>query len=251
MKKPVLLIIVGNFVMRLGTAAVSDSNTLTDLNGFHCVDAHDGLCKAAIQAGVPTGMRTQPDRHASGNHLESSSNSVAIFLSLLDFPNHLLGDLGQDAADDLIVANRLEVLPCWGKILRNAGFSYCCCVAKYFDTKVSQQNFGNGAKGYPGRGFTGAGSLENVSGIGVVVLEGPGQIRMSRPRPREPAFGCGIACNFAGSHDFFPIRPVPILDHHRDGATDGLSMPHSGEKTYPILFDLHTAAAAVTALAAL
>src|ERR1041385_890082 len=138
MKKPALLSIVGNFIMRLRTAPASDSNTLANFNRFHCVDAHDRLCKAAVESGVPTGMRTQSDGHASGYHFESSANRVPIFLSLLNFPNHLLGNVGQNAVDDLIVANHLQLLPCWGKILRNVGFPYCRGVAKYFDPKVRQ-----------------------------------------------------------------------------------------------------------------
>ena len=71
---------------------------------------------------------------------------------------------------------------------------------------------------------------------------------MARPGTRHPPFCRSIPANLTNRHDFFPVRPVPILDHHGDRTADGLSVPHSGEKTYLIPFYLHPAAPPKTAL---
>jgi len=69
--------------------------------------------------------------------------------------------------------------------------------------------------------------------------------------PRHAALGGGIVQHLPSRHDFFPIRPVTIFDHHRDRAADSLSMPHTREETNLILLDFHPSAAPVSALTAL
>src|SRR5262249_24466909 len=74
------------------------------------------------------------------------------------------------------------------------------------------------------------------------------KVCMSGTRPRDAPLGSCIAVNLPGCHNVFPILPVPVLDHHCDGTADGLSVPHTGEKTYLIPLDFHAAAPPVTAL---
>src|SRR5579862_4570626 len=150
--------------------------------------------------------------------------------------------------DKLIVAHGLELVPRRYEIVRHPGRAYSRCVAEYFDAEVPEENFGDGSKRDSSGSFTGAGALENVSGIGMVVFKRPSEIGMSGPGTRQPPFGCRVAGNLASRHDFFPIRPVPVFDHHGDGAADGLSVPHPGEKTHLVLLDFHPAAAAITTL---
>src|SRR5262249_7180828 len=73
---------------------------------------------------------------------------------------------------------------------------------------------------------------------------------MPWPRPGHLPFGGRIAENFASGHDFFPVWPVPVLDHHGNGTADGLSVTDPGQKPNLILFDLHPPAAAIAPLAA-
>jgi hypothetical protein len=64
----------------------------------------------------------------------------------------------------------------------------------------------------------------------------------------DTAFGCTVARHLAGGHDFLPIGPIAILDHHRDGTAESLSVPHAGQITDLIFLDFHPAAAAVAPL---
>ena len=73
---------------------------------------------------------------------------------------------------------------------------------------------------------------------------------MARTGPSYAAFGAGIRENLPGGHDLFPVRPVAILDHHRNRTAYGLPVPHSGEKTNLILLDFHPSATAIPTLAA-
>ena len=73
---------------------------------------------------------------------------------------------------------------------------------------------------------------------------------MARPGPGHPALCGRVACDLAHGHDFFPIGPVPILDHHGDGTTEGLPLTYTGEESNLVALDLHPAAAAVALLPA-
>jgi hypothetical protein len=121
-------------------------------------------------------------------------------------------------------------------------------MAKYFDTKVFKKDFGESPERNSGGRLSCAGPFENVSRIGVIELERTRQVGVPGTRPGESSLGCGIAGDLAGGHDVFPIRPVPILDHHRDRTADGLSVPHTGEKTYLVPFNFHAAASTIPSL---
>src|SRR6476646_6066082 len=73
---------------------------------------------------------------------------------------------------------------------------------------------------------------------------------MPRPGPGHLPLRGRITENCTSGHDFFPVWPVPVLNHHRNGTADGLSMPYPGQKPDLILFDLHPAPAAIAPLAA-
>src|SRR5689334_2220577 len=71
---------------------------------------------------------------------------------------------------------------------------------------------------------------------------------MTWPGPGDFPFSDRIPGNFPSGHDFFPVRPIPVFDHHRNGAANGLSVPYPRQKPNLILFDLHPSAAAIAAL---
>src|SRR5215467_11359701 len=73
---------------------------------------------------------------------------------------------------------------------------------------------------------------------------------MPWPGPGHLPFGSRIAENFASGHDFFPVRPVPVLDHHGNGTANGLSVADPRQKPNLILFDLHPPAAPIAPLPA-
>ena len=246
--KPALLIVVSDFVMSLRSAFECNPNALPDFNGFHGINAHDRLRQAAVEARIPARMGTQPYGDAAPNNLEGSTDGVAILLGPLNLFNHLLSDIRQDASHDFVIANGLQLRPGNDEVIRNARISDRGRVTEDFDTEVAKENLRNAAGRDSSGGFAGARALENVPGIRVVVFQRARKIGMTRTRACDAAFGCGVTQNLASRHDFFPIRPVPILDHHGDRTSNGLPVPHSGEKTYLILLDFHAAASAIAAL---
>ena len=116
------------------------------------------------------------------------------------------------------------------------------------DTKTPQENLGQTSARDSGRSFSRTGALENVAGIGVIVFERSGQIGVTGARPCNAALRRSVACNLTDRHDFLPIGPVAIFDHHCDRTADGFAMPYTRQKTDLIFLDLHSAAATVTAL---
>src|SRR5579883_3097752 len=115
---------------------------------------------------------------------------------------------------------------------------------------MAQKNLGQSAARDSGGCFPRARTLKDVTGVRVVVLQRTGKIGVPGTGPGNAPFRGGVTGNFLCRHDFFPIRPVAVFDHHRDRTADGLSVPHAGEKTNLILFDFHPAAAPIAALAA-
>jgi phospholipid/cholesterol/gamma-HCH transport system permease protein len=122
-------------------------------------------------------------------------------------------------------------------------------MAEDIDTEVSKEHFGQPAACYPRSRFSCTRTFENVPGIRMVIFERSGEIRVTRTRASDSTFGSSVARHLAGGHDFLPIGPVAILDHHGDRTADSLPVPHAGEKTDLIFLDFHPAATAVPALA--
>ena len=106
-----LLVIVGNFVVRLRTLRIRDPHAFTNLNGFDGVDAHDSLSQPSVQTRIPAGVRTKPNRYSPGNDFKGAANRVAILLSGFDLFNHFSSNIGQCTPHDLVVANRFKLLP--------------------------------------------------------------------------------------------------------------------------------------------
>src|SRR5262245_57646338 len=121
-------------------------------------------------------------------------------------------------------------------------------MAQDIEAEITKKNLCQSTARDPRSGLACAGSFQNVPGIGMVVFQGTCKVGMTRTRPRHAALGGGIVKNLPSRHDFFPVRPVTVFDHHRDRAADGLSMPHTREETNLIFFDFHPSAAAVSAL---
>src|SRR2546426_3804470 len=100
-------------------------------------------------------------------------------------------------------------------------------MAENLDPKMTEEDLRHSPAGYPRSRLAGAGPFENVAGICVIVFERSGQIRMSGTGPRDATFRSGVTQDLAGGHDFFPIGPVPVLDHHCDWTADALTVPHT------------------------
>src|SRR5262249_28819452 len=92
--------------------------SLADFNSFNGVHTHDGLRQPAVQACVPTGMRTQSKWNPAGNNLKCAADCISVFLRLFDLANHLVPDIGYNTTYNVIVANRFQLVPGNGEIVR-------------------------------------------------------------------------------------------------------------------------------------
>jgi hypothetical protein len=72
---------------------------------------------------------------------------------------------------DLITAKRLELLPGDGKILRNADSSNCRRMTEDLDSKDPEEYLGKASGSDTGRGFSGAGTFEDISSVYLLELE--------------------------------------------------------------------------------
>src|SRR6267378_4432612 len=117
------------------------------------------------------------------------------------------------------------------------------------DPELTQQDLADGAAGDARDSLAGAGALQDVAGIGAVVLERPGQVGMSGARAGHLAAPLAARGVGLGSHHVLPVLPVAIPDEHGDGGAEGLTGAHAGEPFDAVRLDLHAGAAAVAALA--
>jgi hypothetical protein len=124
-------------------------------------------------------------------------------------------------------------------------------VARHVNVEELQQAAADRSGGDARRCFAGRGTLENVARIIAVVLEDPGQVRMSRAWARDRAAPLAwIALAEPGVHDLLPVRPVPVANEHGDRRSERLTRADAGEQLDGIVLDLHAPAAAVPLLAA-
>lgn len=120
-------------------------------------------------------------------------------------------------------------------------------MALHRDIEFPQKTLGHGSRGHPRRGFPGAGTLENIAKVAVIVFDAAGKVGMSRARPSKgiPFLGIGIR-----RHDFFPAFVVPIGDPKGNRRAERHA-PANTRQEFPLVgFYLHASAAAVSRLAA-
>ena len=204
--------------------------------------------QSPVQAAVPRGVRAKPCRNAEGDDFECAADRIAILLSVFDFSNHFLSNIGKNAADNVVVSDSFQLGPGHEKVIRYSNAADSGGVAEDLDPEGPQENLGQSARGHPGRGFAGAGALQDVAGICMIELERPGQIRVPGTWARDAALVAGIARNFPHGHDLLPVAPIAVLNHHRDRTAQGFSVADTGQESNLIAFNFHSAAAAVTAL---
>ncbi len=122
------------------------------------------------------------------------------------------------------------------------------CVARDFRFEFPQEQFCKSASRHSRSRFARGSSLQNVPRIVVVEFLRPRKIRMARARRNKLSRGSSV---FRGFHrqDFFPIRPIAILDPQRNRRPDGLPVAHSGKNFRAVLFDLLPPAPSIAKLA--
>ena len=115
------------------------------------------------------------------------------------------------------------------------------------DAQGTQQRLGDRATGHASRGFTRAGPLEHVADVAEAVLLRTDQVRV--PRPGQVHLG-QLRRDRPGIHPLLPVGVIAVDHLQRDRTPERPAVPDAGRDLHPVALDLHTAAAAVTELAA-
>ena len=210
--------------------------------------------KPAIELAVPLHVAAEPDRHARGDHLERPAERVARLLGGVDAGDHLLRDR-QDrrsgpgshreepprARTGRCVSGGRPAVPIvntWLVSPMPACARSCRATAPAATRAAVSRALARSR-------------MSRTSDA--AVLCHPGEIGMAGPGPGHrcaPRAAC-IGWRLLGDpHRVLPVRPVAILDHHRDRAADGLTGPNARENLRGIRLDRHPPAAPVAALPA-
>ncbi len=117
--------------------------------------------------------------------------------------------------------------------------------------ELGQQALGDRPGGHPGRRLPGAGALQDVPGIGPVVLQHAHQVRVARtgevhaPQRLVVRLRSGL-----DGHRHPPVLEVPIPEPHGQGGAERLAQPHAAQDLARVLLDRHPAAPAMSPLPA-
>ena len=240
--------IEGNLIMGGRTPGEGDPNSVADFHRLDRVDRHHSLREAAIQFLRPVDVCAQSDGDSSSNHLEATADRVAVLLGRFDLLDHAISIIGQDAAYEGIIPNRLQLPPLDHELFRQTDFPDGPGMTENLDPERSYQEFRHGPGCHPGGGLAGAGTLQNVSSVGLVELLGAGQVRVTRSRSGHASLLGNLGSDGFDRHDVAPVLPIAVLNHHRERTAERSPVPDTGEDSDLIRLDLHPAAAPETAL---
>ncbi len=240
--------VVMDSVLHLGAETGGAFGGEPDLDPFHSLHRHDGLGEPSVEAGVPGNVRAEPRRKAMGHHFKDTADRVARAVGFVDHFLHSRLGGGIDAAQQNLVA--LAQLHHFLPVDRtfHADGTDRDDVAEHPDSELPEQRLGQSADRHSRRGLPGAGAFEDVTGIVKIVLDGAGQVGMSRPGTGDRPPFIRSAVGVLHRESFSPVLPVLIPDENGDGGADGPRIPHTGHNFRAIGFDLHAAAAAVALL---
>ena len=240
-----------DFVVDRRAGAARGLEPQSDFDALHGRDREHGLPQPSIKAPVPRHVRAESDGKAGDDDLANTPQRVAVLLGRVDARDHLGLGRGVKRPQRRRVGGGIDVG-------RHHGGTDRIDPAKMHqmrtdsDTQFAQQHATDGTGGHARGRLTGRGALENVAGVGAIVLEQPGEIGMSRPHPRDlPLPGAvGIAVSRSRVHDLEPVLPVAVADQHRDRRAERLAGAHARQELDAIRFDLHAAPSAVPLLSA-
>ena len=222
-----------------------------DADRLDGVNAHHRLRQPAIELPVPLHVGAEPRRQTRGDDFEGAAERVSGLFGGVDGRNHALLQFGVGAAQGIIgqpegLVERDDAAVGKGDTADGGD------VARDTNTEASEQQAGQRASGDAGRGLSGAGALEDVADIAVPVLDRTGQVRMSRPRPRDgrTVLGAGRAFRLLrlDVHRLLPVHPVAVANQQGDRRARGDAMADARKDLGAIALDLHPPAPAVAAL---
>ncbi len=238
-----------DLVVEGGPTESSGVESRPDRHSLHRVDRHQGLGQASVQATVPVSVGPEAGRSASDHDLHLASDAVAVLLGPVDLGDHPLRHLGVDAANRGLF-DAVEGFPGHAGTRGQGGPGHSQDVGADLDPGLSEEAPGEPSGRDPGGRLAGTGPLEDVSQVGGVVLQGPGEIRVPRPRVAQPPSLPRLVRLGIGRHDVAPVGEVAVADDEGHRAAEGASVPDAGEDLHRVLLDLHPAAAPVPPLPA-
>src|SRR6266566_792968 len=101
-----------------------------------------------------------------------------------------------------------------------------------FDVELAEQFLAHSPTGDPSHGLAGAGALQNVAGIQAVVLEGAGEIGVTRPRPCDSPAVVNRKVMLPLCYGRSMLRPCSLLYNSRARPRSGspLQVPDAGRR---------------------
>ncbi len=238
---------VGDGVVDLRAGGLGCRDAAAEFDGFDGLKAHDGLGQEAVEALIPVDVGADAGGKAVDDDLKDAADGVTGAEGGVDFSLHTGFGFGVDAGEeDVFSAGEGGDLG-EGGLAGELGCADAGNVAGNLDAEGAQEHLGDGSAGYAGGGLAGGGALEDIAGVGEVVLEGAGEVCMAGAWGRYRLMLVRIA--FGHGKDLFPVLPVLVGQGHGDGRADGVAMADAGENVGGVALDAHAAAATVALLA--
>jgi hypothetical protein len=144
-----------------------------------------------------------------GYDFEDAAEGVSGFKNLVDFLLHALLNVRVGAVEKNLftIVEATNFFP--RDLIGQGDAAGGDNVTEDFDAEVAEEEFGDGAQGYPGSGLAGRGAFEDVASLGEVVLQGSGKIGVARTGRGNTLVLCRIA--LADGQGFLPVLPVAVL----------------------------------------
>jgi hypothetical protein len=121
-------------------------------------------------------------------------------------------------------------------------------MARNFRPQRPQEQFRKRACSHPRRRFPCRSSFQHIPGIVKIKFLRTRQIRMTRSRCGQLFLLALQPFGIFDRQDFFPVRPIAILDAQCDGRANGLPVPYARKNLGAIFLNLLPPAAPVTQL---
>src|SRR6185436_5776834 len=237
-----------DLVVDLRSRAARRLEAHAHLGALDGMNGAEGLREPSVELAVPVHVGAQAHRTAKGHHLEHSAQGVALALGGVDGLDHEPLRLRIGAADLAGLRPARDLVPG----LRERPDAHAADlgdVAQDGDAELAEEPPGHAGHRHPRGGLAGAGALQHVADVAVVVLHGPRQVGVAGAGAGHRLRG-GARGLVAHRHGLLPVFPVAVLDGQRDRAPQGEPSAHAGGDVDLVALDLHPPAKAVAALAA-
>ena len=237
----------------MGPAAASCGlrEAVADLDSLDRLNAHERRGQSSIETPIRLDVRPQPDRHIRRDDLDHAAERIAVLPSGIDLLHHGGRHHRVGAAHGVVGQSLLVLRNGAGRVVGQRHRADPYDVTDQPNARHLIEDRGrHRAEGDPGGRLTRGGALQDRPGIGEVVLERSGQIRVPGTRPGQGPVagdlalipGASIAKKIRrvdriGAHDGGPLGPLGVADPQSDGATDGAPVSDAAENRETILLE--------------